>query len=110
MKNKKLLYFSRKIWKQVFERQKHRKVRDHCHYTEENRGAAHSICNLKYSVPKKIHIVFHNGWNYNYHFMIKKLPEELKKQFTYLGENTEKCISFTAPVEKKVTRIDKNGE
>ena len=42
--------------------------------------------------------------------MIKKLPEELKKQFTYLGENTEKCISFTVPVEKKVTRIDKNGE
>ena len=29
------------------------KVRDHCHYTEEYNGAAHSICNLKYSVPKK---------------------------------------------------------
>ena len=37
------------------------KVRDHCHYTEEYRDAAHSICNLKYSVPKKIPIVFHNG-------------------------------------------------
>ena len=36
------------------------KVRDHCHYTVEYRGAAHSICNLKYSVPKKIPIVFHN--------------------------------------------------
>ena len=36
------------------------KVRDHCHYTGEYRGAAHSICNLKYSVPGKIPIVFHD--------------------------------------------------
>ena len=31
---------------------KHHKVRDHCYYAEEYRGAAHSICNLKYSVHK----------------------------------------------------------
>ena len=29
------------------------KVRDHCRYTEKFRGAAHSICNLRYKVPKK---------------------------------------------------------
>ena len=39
------------------------KVRDHWHYTGEYRGAAHSICNSKYSVPKNIPIVFHNGSN-----------------------------------------------
>ena len=31
---------------------KYCKVRDHCHDTGKYRVAAHSICNLKYSVPK----------------------------------------------------------
>ena len=51
---------------------KYHKVRDHCHYTEEYRGLAHSICNLKYSVPKKVHAAFPNGCNYDYHFIIKE--------------------------------------
>ena len=29
------------------------KVRDHCHYTEKYRGAAHSICNLRYKDEKR---------------------------------------------------------
>ena len=32
---------------------KYPKVRDHCHYTGESRGAVHGIYNSKYSVPKK---------------------------------------------------------
>ena len=64
----------------------------------------HSICNLNYSVPKKILIAFHNGSNYDYHFIIKALAEE--KQFTCLGRNTEKYINFTVQIEKEVTRID----
>ena len=68
------------------------------------------ICNFKYSVPKRIPIAFHNGSNYDYHFVIKELVEKLEKQFTCSGENTEKCITFTFPVEKEVTRIDKNRE
>ena len=103
------------IYKEKFENKylkgkTYRKVRDHCHYTGEYRGAVHSICNLKYSVPKKIPIVFHNGSNYDYYFTITELAEEFKKQFTCLGENTEKHITFTVPIEKEVTRIDKNGE
>ena len=89
---------------------KYRKVRDHCHYTREYRGAAYSIYNLKYSVPKKIPIVFHNGSSYDYHFIIKELAKKFEKQFTCLGENTEKYITFTVPIEKEVTRIDKKGE
>ena len=70
----------------------------------------HSIFDLKYSVPKKIHIVFHIGSNYDYHFIIKELAEKNFKKLTYLGENTEKCITFTIPIEKEVARIYKNGE
>ena len=40
---------------------KYCRVRDHLHYTVEYRGAAHSICNLKFRVPKEIIIVFHKG-------------------------------------------------
>ena len=43
-------------------------------------------------------------------FFIKELTEEFKKQFNSLGENNEKYITFTDPIEKIVTRIDRNGE
>ena len=52
--------------------------------------------------------MFHNRSIYDYHFLINELGDEF--QFTYLGENTEKYIIFTIPIEKEVTRIDKNGE
>ena len=42
----------------------------------------HSICNLKYNIPKNIHIAFHNISNYDYHFIIKELAEEFKNQFS----------------------------
>ena len=83
---------------------------DHYHYTGEYRGAAHSICNLNYSVSTEISIVFHNGSNYEYQFIIRKLAEECEKQFNCLGENTEKYIIFSVPLQKEVTRIDKKTE
>ena len=79
-------------------------------FTGGYRAAAHSICNLKYSVPKKNPTVSHSGSNYNFHFIIKEIAEEFKKQFTCLGENTEKHITSTVPIKKEVARIDKNGK
>ena len=38
----------------------YRKVKDHCHYTGKYRSAEQSLFNLKYSVPKEIHMIFHN--------------------------------------------------
>ena len=36
------------------------KFRDPCYYTGEYRDVAHGICNSKYSISKKMSIVFHN--------------------------------------------------
>ena len=36
--------------------------------------------------------------------------KNLKKQFTCLGENIEKYITFTIPIEKEAKRIDINEE
>ena len=36
---------------------------------------------------------------------MKELVEKFKKQFTCLGENNEKYITFTVPTEKEVERI-----
>ena len=66
------------------------RVEDHCHYTGKHRGAAHSICNLKYSIPKDMPVVFHNGSNYDYHFIIKMLAKEFEGEFNCLGGDTEK--------------------
>ena len=86
-----------------------KKVRDYCHYREKYRGAAHSICNLRYKISKEIPVVFHNGSTYDYHFIIKQLAREFKGYFHCLGENTEKYITFSVPI-KKVLDNDKDND
>ena len=76
-----------------------RKVRYHDHYTGKYRGAAHSECNLKYSVQKIIPVLSHNGSNYDYHFIIRELAKEFKGNIECLGENMEKYISFSVPLK-----------
>ena len=79
---------------------KMQKVRDHCHYTGKYWGAAHSIFNLRYKILKEIPVVFHNWSTYGYHFIIKQLAREFKGYFHYLGESTEKYITFFVPIKK----------
>ena len=78
------------------------KVKVHCHYTEKYSGTAHDICNLRYKTPKDIRLVFHNGFTYDYHFIIKELAGEFEGQFECFGENTEKYITFSVPVKKEL--------
>ena len=79
----------------------YQKVKDHCHYTEKFREAAHSTCNLNYKVPQEIPVRIHNGWRYDYHFLIKDLAEEFKGQFVCFAENMEKYITFSVLIKRE---------
>ena len=95
------------ICKKEFDKSdKKHKVRDHCHYTGKYRGAAHYICNLRYKIPKEIPIIFHNGSTYDYHFIIKELVKKFEGNFECIGENTEKYITLSAPIKKKIENKD----
>ena len=97
----KVCYIFGKVILEKFCRGKnYRKLRDHCHYTSKCKGAAHSICNLKFNLPNKISVAFHRGSNYSYHFIIKELANEFKGQFECLGENKEKYKTFSIPIKK----------
>ena len=67
-----------------------KKVKDHCHYT----GKFRSCLNDK--VLKDIPIIIHNG-SYDTHFIINQLAKKLN----CIGENMEKCITFSVPIKKK---------
>ena len=68
--------YSRIFSKKSGKGKNYRKVRDHCHFTGKYRGPAHNTFNLRFNVPNKIHLVFHNGSNYDYHLNIKELTNE----------------------------------
>ena len=80
------------IWKI----KKYWKARDQCHYTGEYRGVTDNICNSKYVVPNNIPIIFLNGSNLGYHFVIKE------------HKNLKNNLQFQEKTE--LMGIDKNEE
>ena len=73
------------------------RVRDHCHYTGRYRGAAHNICNLKYSKPNNISVFFHNLTGYDSHLFIKKLGVTAGA-IDCIPNNEENYISFSKTI------------
>ena len=57
---------------------------------------------MRYKVPKEIPVAFHNGSTYDCHFIIKELVKEFEGNYVCLGENTEKYITFSVPLKKKI--------
>ena len=49
------------------------KVRDHCHFTGQYRGAAHNSCNLQCRKPMILPVIFHNLQGYDANLFIKQL-------------------------------------
>ena len=78
-----------------------KKIKDHCHYTGEFKGPAHSICNLKYKVPKEILIIIHNA-TYDTQFIINQLAIEFKGKVNCIGDNMENYITFSEPIKKEL--------
>ena len=102
----KVCHICKRIFSTNYNNKKCRKVKDYCHYTGKYRSASHDICNLRYKIPKEIPVVFHNGSKYDYHFIIKELAGEFEGEFEFLGENTEKYITFSVPIKKEITKKD----
>ena len=53
-------------------------------------------------MPNEIPAIFCNGPNCVFHFLIKELGNESEGKFECLVENTEKCKTFSVPVENEV--------
>ena len=46
---------------------------------------------------------------YDYHFITTKLAKEFEGKFECLGENAEKYITFSVPIENEITETYKDG-
>ena len=73
----------------------YQKVRDHFHFTGKYRGAAYSICNIKFN---EVPVLPHDDLNYYYHLIIKELAKKFAGQLECLGKNTEKYKKFSVPI------------
>ena len=102
--------FAKKIHKKFVRNQNNRKLRDHCCYSKISRSASHGTCNLRFNVANETLVVFRNGSNYDYYFIIKELTNAFEGKFECLGENTVKYNFFSFSIGKKVTKIDKENK
>ena len=93
--NAKISYiYKEKFRNKCLKDKKYCKARD---YQLEN-GRTYMCCSqhmqFEIQCTLKIPIVFDKGSNYDYHFIIKVLAEEFKKQFTYFGEKYLKTYNL----------------
>ena len=85
------------------------KVRDHCHFTGQYRGAAHNSCNLKCRKPLVLPVIFHNLQGYDAHLFIKQLAT-LPGELNCIPSTEEKYISFSKKIKVDEYRSKKTGQ
>jgi len=79
-----------------------KKVRDHDHFTGKFRGAAHMLCNSKYTSKLRglgfnIPVVFHNGRGYDFYHILQGVKTRFNtiKKLEVVALNMEKFRSIT---------------
>lgn len=77
------------------------KVRDHSHVTGQFRGAAHQKCNLSYQEAHYVPIIFHNLSNYDAHFIVRTLSNNIPGHVTVIPCTDERYVSFTKAVPSR---------
>ena len=88
-------------------KEKDKKVRDHCHFTGQFRGAAHNQCNLQFKKPKFTPVIFHNLSGYDAHLFVKNLGKS-EGNIKCIPNNEEKYISFSKEIV--VDDYEKDGK
>ena len=85
------------------------KVRDHCHFTGQYRGAAHNSCNLQCRKPMILPVIFHNLQGYDAHLFIKQLSC-LPGELNCIPSTEEKYISFSKKIKVDEYKSRRTGE
>ena len=85
------------------------KVRDHCHFTGQYRGAAHNSCNLQCRKPMILPVIFHNLQGYDAHLFIKQLAC-LPGELNCIPSTEEKYISFSKKIKVDEYKSKRTGE
>ena len=85
------------------------KVRDHCHFTGQYRGAAHNSCNLQCRKPMILPVIVHNLQGYDAHLFIKQLAC-LPGELNCIPSAEEKYISFSKKIKVDEYKSRRTGE
>ena len=85
------------------------KVRDHCHFTGQYRGAAHNSCNLQCRKPMILPVIFHNLQGYDAHLFVKQLAC-LPGELNCIPSTEEKYISFSKKIKVDEYKSRRTGE
>ena len=85
------------------------KVRDHCHFTGQYRGAAHNSCNLQCRKPMILPVIFHNLQGYDAHLFIKQLAC-LPGELNCIPSTEEKYISLSKKIKVDEYKSRRTGE
>ena len=68
---------------------KDRKVRDHCHFTGEFRGAAHNVCNLRIQNRMIIPVIAHNLPKYDLKLFIRDVMKYTDGKANVLAKSSK---------------------